>query len=80
MDAGFGADQAMNDNLLIEELKLLENGILLEITKPCGEKQAVFFQARANYLHLDTPAFVKVDHCSINSFNGCPACQKVKTS
>lgn len=74
MTVGSGAEQAMIDNLLTEELKQLENGILLEFTLSDGTRHSAYLQARVVYFHLDTRAYEKVYHCSATSLNGCPNC------
>lgn len=72
---GSEAEQSMIDDLLTQELKQLENGILLEFKTKNGDNHAVFLQARVVYFHLDTRAFEKVYHVSsAGSLNGCSTC------
>lgn len=72
---GSGAEQSMIDDLLSQELKQLENGILFEFELKNGEKRAIFLQARVVYFHLDTRAFEKVFHVSgAGSLCGCSTC------
>ena len=75
ISVGSGAEQSMIDDLLCQELKQLENGILFEFKTKDGRDHAVFLQARVVYFHLDTRACEKVYHVSgAGSLNGCSTC------
>eukprot|EP01034_Spumella_vulgaris_P039750 gene39750-49124_t len=56
LDIGSPAEQSLIDDLLTEELKQLENGILFEFELDNGEKKALFLQTRALCWNVDTRA------------------------
>jgi hypothetical protein len=73
---GSGAEEYFIKNILTEELKVLERGILFKFAHPVTSAEVkVFLQARCIFAHLDLPAlehFVKVQgHASLN---GCTLC------
>jgi hypothetical protein len=72
-----GAERSMIDDLLTEELKQLENGILFEFKQENGANQAVYLQARAITWNLDTRAYQDVFHVATTpSHFGCPKCAR----
>lgn len=72
-----GAERSMLDDLLTEELKQLENGILFEFKLDNGDTHAVYVQARAICWNLDTRAYEEVFHVSTTpSLFGCPKCAR----
>ena len=77
LPVGSPAEQSIIDDLLTEELKQLENGILFEFKRPNGESHAVFLQARVICWNVDTRAYEKVFHVSTSpSLFGCCRCGK----
>jgi hypothetical protein len=73
---GSGVESYMMKDMLTEELKKLEEGIIFTIPKQDGhEERHVFLQARLVYAHLDTKALEKVACIKLsNSLVGCTLC------
>jgi hypothetical protein len=75
LPVGSPAEQSIIDDLLTEELKQLENGILFEFPLPDGTLHAVFIQARVIFWSVDTRAYEEVFHVvTTPSLFGCPRC------
>jgi hypothetical protein len=75
LPVGSPAEQSIIDDLVTEELKQLENGIVFEFKDDNGDLKAVFIQARSICWNVDTRAYEKVFHSSTSpSHFGCPRC------
>ncbi len=75
---GSRVEDYLLDQVMGEELRLLENGIVLHLTHPeTGEEHAVFLQARLLYAHLDSvelQKFFKVQGAGSDA--GCGVCRQ----
>ncbi len=72
---GTGAEKYLIEQMLVQELVKLENGILFTIPAQDGFKERhVFLQARLVFLHLDTKALEKVGCIKLSNSGGCTLC------
>ncbi len=73
---GSGIEKHMMDEMLVQELKKLERGVIFTILEQNGvAKKHVYLQARLLYTHLDTKALEKMGLLKLcNSLYGCTLC------
>ncbi len=73
---GSGIEKYMMEEMLVQELKKLESGVIFTILEHDGiAKKHVYLQARLLYTHLDTKALEKMGLLKLcNSLYGCTLC------
>ncbi len=73
---GSGIEKHMMEEMLVQELKKLERGLIFTIPSVNGvETKHVYLQARLLYTHLDTKALEKMGLLKLcNSLYGCTLC------
>ncbi len=73
---GSGIEKHMMEEMLVQELKKLERGLIFTIPALNGvEEKHVYLQARLLYTHLDTKALEKMGLLKLcNSLYGCTLC------